>query len=120
MKTTLTYTSLDAQAPWPALLTQQLDHWHTLATITAAEVVLEHQHRDEKGYHVKVRLEMAGPSLRAEACATTLDGALLLVTQEVARQIQSRKDKPVGRERSRPATKGHFPTEDKSQGVRHE
>jgi ribosome-associated translation inhibitor RaiA len=100
MKTTLTYTSLDAQAPWPTLLTQQLDHWRSLATITAAEVVLEHQHRDQQGFRVKVRLEVAGPSLRAETSDATLEGALLKATQNLEHQIEARKTKPLERGKS--------------------
>jgi ribosome-associated translation inhibitor RaiA len=100
MKTILTYTSLDTQAPWPTLLTQQLDHWHSLATITAAEVVLEHQRHDGLAFCVKVRLEVSGPSLRAEARDSTLEGALHLATRDVERQIEARKAKPVGPEKS--------------------
>jgi ribosome-associated translation inhibitor RaiA len=105
MKTTLTYTSLDAQAPWPALLTQQLEHWRTLATITAAEVILEQQHKDERAFRVKVRLEVAGPSVRAEARDATLEGALLLVTRDVDRQIQGRKGKPMRPSHNEPELK---------------
>ena len=96
MKTILTYSSLDAQAPWPALQTQQLDHWHTLATITAAEVILEHLHQDARAFRVKVRLQMADASLHAESRDSTLEGALLLATREVERQVEVRRTKPPG------------------------
>ena len=100
MKTTLTYTSLNTQVPWPALLAQQLDHWQSLTTITAAEVVLEHQRGDGQAFRVKVRLEVSGPGLRTEASDSTLEGALLLATRDLDHQIQSRKTKPLGQGKS--------------------
>ena len=95
MKTILTYTTLNAQAPWPSLLTQQLDHWHTLETITVAEVILEHEHHAGGAFRVKVRLEVSGPSLRADASDSTLEGALLRATRDLEEQIQGRKAKPL-------------------------
>ena len=98
MKTTLTYTSLNAQVPWPALLAQQLDHWRSLTPITAAEVVLEHQRGDGQAFRVKVRLTVPGPGLRTAASDSTLEGALLVVTRDLEHQIQARKAKvPVVR-----------------------
>jgi hypothetical protein len=95
MKTILTYSSLKPEAPWPALLTQQLDHWHTLTTISAAEVVLEHQRADARAFRVKVRLEVPGPGLRADASDSTLEGALLLATRDLEHQIQARISQPL-------------------------
>jgi hypothetical protein len=100
MKTTITYNTLDAQAPWPTLLTQQLEHWHTLAPISAAEVILEHQFHDGAGFRVKVRLEVSRRSLRTDASDPTLEGALLMATQDLERQIQTGNTKPIGRARS--------------------
>lgn len=100
MKTTLTYNSLNAEAPWPALLTQQLDHWHSLTTITSAEVVLEHQRTDARAFRVKVRLEVSGPGLRAEASDSTLEGALLMATRDLEHQIQDRKNQPPAQQNS--------------------
>ena len=96
MKTTITYTSLNAEVPWPALLAQQLERWHSLTTITAAEVVLEHQRDDARAFRVKVRLEVAGPGLRTEASDSTLEGALLMATRDLEHQIQARQTKPLG------------------------
>ncbi len=95
-KQVLTYNSLDADVPWPALLTQQLDRWHSLTPITAAEVVLEHQRNDARAFRVKVRLALPGPGLRAEASDSTLEGALLLATRDLEHQIQARQTKPTG------------------------
>lgn len=97
MKTTLTYTSLNAQVPWPALLAQQLDHWHSLTTISNAEVVLEHQGKDARAYRVKVRLEVPDAGLHTDASDTTLEGALLMATRDLEHQIQAYKTKPPGR-----------------------
>jgi ribosome-associated translation inhibitor RaiA len=97
MNATLTYTSLNAQVPWPALLAQQLDLWHSLTPITAAEVVLQHLRGDDQAFRVKVRLDVPvpGPGLRTEARDSTLEGALLMATQDLERQIQTRKTKPL-------------------------
>jgi ribosome-associated translation inhibitor RaiA len=100
MKTTLAYNSLNAQVPWPALLAQQLDHWHSLTTITTAEVVLEHQRDDARAHRVKVQLEVPRPGLRTEASDSTLEGALLMATRDLEHQIQARKTKPLGRGKS--------------------
>lgn len=100
MKTTLTYTSLDTQAPWPALLTQQLEHWHTLTTITNAEIVLDLQRDSSRAFRVKVRLEGLTPGLRTTASDSTLEGALLKATQDLERQIQARQTKTLGQGKS--------------------
>jgi len=50
MNNTLTYTSLNTLVPWPAVLAQQLDHWHSLTAITTAEVILEHQRNDARAF----------------------------------------------------------------------
>ena len=100
-KQVLTYTSLNTQVPWPALLAQQLDHWHSLTTITAAEVILERQWGDGQAFRVKVRLEAPGPGLRTEASDSTLEGALLMATRDLEHQIQARQTKPVGQVKNR-------------------
>ena len=96
----MTYTSRNAQVPWPALLAQQLEHWHSLTTITAAEVVLDHQRADARAFRVKVSLEVAGAGLCTEATDATLEGALLSATRDLDHQIQARKTKPLGQGKS--------------------
>ena len=98
MKTTLTYTS--AQVPWPGLLAQQLEHWHSLTTITTAEVVLEHQRDQAQAFRVKVRLEVPGAGLHTDASDATLEGALQMATRDLEHQIQDRQSKPLGPEKS--------------------
>lgn len=100
MSTTLTYTSLNTQAPWPALLTQQLDHWHSLTAITSAEIVLEHQRDSARAFHVKVRLDGPSPALHTNASDATLEGALLKATQDLERQIQARAATPLPQART--------------------
>lgn len=95
MKTTITYTSLNVEVPWPALLAEQLDRWQSLTPITAAEVILEHQRNDALAFRVKVRLEVLGPGFRADASDATLEGALLLATRDLDTQIQARKVKSL-------------------------
>jgi len=93
MNSTLTYNN--ANAPWPPLLAQQLEHWHTLATFTLAEVILEQQRDHGHAFRVKVRLEVPEHELRTEASDRTLEGALLLATRNLEHQVQSRKTKPI-------------------------
>ncbi len=97
MTSTLTFDSRQVQGPWPPLLAQQLNHWHSLTTIVAAEVVLQHRGGNGQAFRVKVRLEVTGAGLDAEACDATLEGALLLVTRDVEGQIQARQTKSLGK-----------------------
>lgn len=90
----MTYNSRDPSVPWPPVLAQQLEHWHSLTTLTAAEVILEQQRGDGKAFRVKVRLEVPGPGLRTDASDFTLEGALLKATQDLEQQIQARNAKP--------------------------
>lgn len=96
MKTTLTYTSRNTAAPWPALLTQQLVHWHTLTTITNAEIVLEHNRDSARAFRVKVRLDGVIPCFRSDVSDSTLEGALVKTTQDLERQIDLRNNPPPG------------------------
>ncbi len=100
MKTTLTYTSLNTLVPWPALLAQQLDHWHSLTTITAAEIVLEHERDSSRAFRVKVRLEVPRADLRADASDATLEGALRKANTDLELQIQVGNAKPPGQGKS--------------------
>ncbi len=104
MTSTLTFDSRQAQGPWPPLLAQQLDYWQSLTTVVAAEVVLQHRGGgDGQAFRVKVRLEVTGAGLDAEACASTLEGALLLVTRDVEGQIQARDSKPLRKAKGPPS-----------------
>ena len=111
MKTTLRYLSLNAQATWHRQVEEKLKHLHSLTTITAAEVVLEHQREAKPAFRVQVRLEVPGPglhakatrhtrdaarlvhgpALHAEARDNTLEAALLKATQDLEHQIQARQ-----------------------------
>ncbi|MBI4664243.1 MAG: hypothetical protein HY735_36065 [Verrucomicrobia bacterium] len=76
MKTTLRYLRLNAQASWHRLLEQQLNHLHGLTPITATEVILEHQRETKPAFRVRVRLDVPGPGLHAEATRHTRRAAL--------------------------------------------
>jgi len=111
MKTTLHYLSLNAQAIWHRQVDEQLQHLQSLTTITAAEVVLEHQREAKPAFRVQVRLEVPGPGLHArasrhtreaallihgpglhaEARDNTLEAALLKATQDLEHQVQARQ-----------------------------
>src|SRR2546428_2557452 len=78
MKTTVRYLSLNAQASWHRQVEEQLKHLHSLAAITAAEVVLEHQREAKPAFRVQVRLEVPGPGLHPKATRHTRQAALLI------------------------------------------
>jgi hypothetical protein len=100
MNGTITYTTRDAQVPWPALLAEQLEHWRSLTTVIAAEVILEQRRADKGSFRVKVRLEVSGLGLRSEVSDTTLETALLMATRDLKNQVEARKTNDLGRERS--------------------
>ena len=120
MKTTLRYLSLNAQAAWPRLVKQQLNHLHSLTAITAAEVALEHQREAKPAFRIQVRLEVPGPglhakatrhtrqaallihgpALHAEARGNTLEAALLKATRDLEYQVQARQLRRLKRGKS--------------------
>jgi ribosome-associated translation inhibitor RaiA len=120
MKTTLRYLSLNAQATWHRQVEEHLKHLHSLAAITAAEVVLEHQRDAKPAFRVQVRLEVPGPgthakatrhtreaarlihgpALHAESRDNTLEAALLKATHELEHQIQARQLRRQERDKS--------------------
>jgi ribosome-associated translation inhibitor RaiA len=121
MKTALRYLSLNAQAAWPRLVKQQLNHLHGLTAITAAEVVREHQDEAKPPFRVQVRLEVPGPgmhakatrhtrqaallihgpALHAEAKDNTLEAALLKATQDLEHQVQAHQLRRLERGKSK-------------------
>jgi ribosome-associated translation inhibitor RaiA len=121
MKTTLRYLSLNAQATWHRQVEEQLKHLHSLTEITAAEVVLEHQHEAKPPFRVQVRLEVPGPGMHAkatrhtreaallihgpalhsEAKDNTLEAALLKATRDLEHQIQTSKLRRLERGKSK-------------------
>ena len=120
MKTTLRYLSLNAEAAWHRQVEEQLKHLHSLTSITAAEVVLEHQREAKPAFRVQVRLEVPGPgmhakatrhtreaarrihgpALHAEARDNTLEAALLKATQDLEHQVQARQLRRLKRNKS--------------------
>lgn len=121
MKTTLRYLNLNAQATWHRQVEEQLKHLHSLTAITAAEVVLEYQREAKPAFRVKVRLEVPGPGLHAEATRharqaallihgpalhaeardNTLEAALLKATQDLEHQVQARHLRRLERGKSK-------------------
>ena len=120
MKTTLHYLNLTAQATWHRQVEEQLNHLHSLAPITAAEVVLEHQREAKPAFRVQVRLEVPGPgehakatrhtreaalllhgpALHAEARGNTLEAALLKTTRDLERQVKAHQLRRLERGKS--------------------
>jgi len=121
MKTTLRYLSLNAQDTWHRQVEEKLKHLHSLTPITAAEVVLEHQHEATLPFRVQVRLEVPGPglhakatrhtreaallihgpALHAEARGNTLEAALLKAAQDLEHQVKARQLRRLKRGKSR-------------------
>jgi ribosome-associated translation inhibitor RaiA len=121
MKTTVRYLSLNRQATWHRQVAEQLKHLHSLAAITAAEVVLEHQREAKPAFCVQVRLEVSGPgphpkstrhtrqaalrihgpALHAEARDNTIEAALLKATQDLEHQIRAHQLRHQARGKSR-------------------
>jgi ribosome-associated translation inhibitor RaiA len=97
MSATLTYDSRYTLVRWPPLLAKQLSHWHSLTTVTKAEIILQHRHEDARAYHVEVRLEIPGHALRAVVKDSTLEGALLLANRDLENQIQAGTARPLKR-----------------------
>jgi ribosome-associated translation inhibitor RaiA len=94
MSATLTYDSRYKRVSWPPLLARQLGHWHSLTTLTKAQIILEHRRQDAKAYQVEVRLEIPGQALRTFVKGSTLEGALFLANQDLENQIQACKSRP--------------------------
>src|SRR6266581_1883157 len=121
MKTTLHYVSLNAQSTWHRQVEEQLKHLHNLTSITAADVVLEHQREAKPAFRVQVRLEVPGPglhpkdtrhtrqaallihgpALHAEARDNTLEAALLKATKDLEHQVQARRLRRMERGKSK-------------------
>ena len=91
MSATLTYDSRYTRVSRSPLLARQLGRWHSLTTLTKAEIILEHRRQDAKAYQVEVRLEIPGQTLRTVVEASTLEGALLLANQDLEDQVQACK-----------------------------
>jgi ribosome-associated translation inhibitor RaiA len=97
MKTSFQFLGLAVRSSWYRLLDQQLDYWQHLATVTAAEVIMERQPQGRPAYRVQVRLEVSGDTLPAEATAPSLKAALLLASQALVAQIDARKARRIAR-----------------------
>ena len=99
MKTIFRYNTANNQGAWPPWLAQMLTHLRDLAPITDAEVVLEHRPDTDPTYRVQVRLDLPKPGVRGAGTDNVLEEAVLKATQDLVRQIQSPKTKPVGQGR---------------------
>src|ERR1051325_7879973 len=120
MKTTIRYLSLNAQAAWHRRVDEQIKQLCSLTAINSADVVLEHQTEAKPAFRVHIRLEVPGPAthaeatrhtrrvelllhgpaLHAEARDSTLEAALLKVTEDLKHQLQSRQLRRLERGKS--------------------
>jgi hypothetical protein len=111
MKTNLHYLSRNAQALWHRQTPEQLKHLHSLTTLTAAEVVLEHEPPAQPTFCVRLRQEVRGkgqpasatretrsatlllevPARHAEARDSTFEAALLETARYLERLVQARQ-----------------------------
>jgi ribosome-associated translation inhibitor RaiA len=100
MKSTFRYNSVNNRGAWPPLFTQMLAYLHGLTTITATDVVLEHQRGAQPAYRVQVRLDLPGSDMHGAGSDDILEEAVLKATRDLERQIQARQTKLLGRGRS--------------------
>ena len=91
LKIMVRYRGLNARAVWQALVERELRKLQNLAAIASARVTLEWNHEVRPAFRVAALLEVPGPDFHAEASDHTLRAALLKVTKNLERQIQSRK-----------------------------
>lgn len=120
MKTNVRCISLNAQAKWHKQVELQLAHLQSLAAITSADVVFEHDRDVTPAFRVRVSLEVPGPVPGAKASLAskkralrvhgpayesdvrenTLEAALLKATRDLERQIRARSRRTADRGRS--------------------
>jgi uncharacterized protein YqfA (UPF0365 family) len=95
MKTTLRYLRLNAQATWHHQVEEQLKHLHSLAAITAAEVVLEHQ-REAKPAEANKLIAQAHAEIQRAAAVAVEQEMTARVAEMRARVVEAEAKVPSG------------------------
>lgn len=96
----LSYRGLNPRALWRGLVETHIRKLQDLAAIVSARITLERQHGVKPSFRVFAMLEVPGPDFHAEARDYTLQAALLKVTDNLRRQMQSRKNRQMNRRKS--------------------
>lgn len=97
LKINLAYRGLNPRPFWRGLVETHLRNLRDLAAILSARITLERQREAKPAFRVFATLEVPGPDFHAEATDYTLQAALLKVTDNLRRQMQSRKERLVAR-----------------------
>ena len=100
-KISLFYRGLRPRTLWDILVTTQIARLQHLASILSAKITLERQPHSNPAYRVLALLEVPGPDYHAEATDYTLRAALLKVTENLRRQMQSRKNRQMNRRKDK-------------------
>jgi len=105
----LLYRGLKPRAFWRSLVEGQIRKLQHLASIASARISLERQRQSKPAFRVLAMLEVPGPDFHAEASDCTLRAALLKATNNLRRQMQSRRDQRLNRRKNktRPPRFGH-------------
>ena len=103
------YRGLRPRPLWQGLVAAHIRKLQHLASIASARISLERQHESTPAFRVLATLEVPGPDFHAEASDCTLRAALLKATDNLRRQMQSRKERQLNRQKNKtgPARFGH-------------
>ena len=100
LKINLSYRGLNPRKIWRRLVEGQMRKLQGLAAILSARITLERQREVQPGFRVFATLEVPGPDFHAEARDYTLQAALLKVSDNLRRQMQSRKNRQLERRKN--------------------
>jgi ribosome-associated translation inhibitor RaiA len=100
-KISLLYRGLSPSALWRNLVESHVKKLQHLASIASARIFLERQHGSNAVFRVSAVLEVPGPDYHAEASDYTLRAALLKVTNNLRKQMQSRRDRQMSRKKNK-------------------
>ena len=97
----LVYRGLNPGALWRTLVEGHIRKLQHLASIASARISLERQCQSKPAFRVSAVLEVPGPDYHAEASDYTLRAALLKVTNNLRKQMQSRRDRQMSRKKNK-------------------
>ena len=91
---------LNANAGLRRWLEQQLERFHSLIPVSAAEVLLERERDAAPGFRAHVHLAVPGPDIHAAARDHTLEAAWLKVARNLRQQIGRRNGRRLLKQKS--------------------
>src|SRR4051794_18521999 len=101
MNINLMYRGLTPSTLWRGLVEVHIRKLQHLASIASARIFLERQHGSKPVFRVLAVLEVPGPDFHAESSDFTLRAALLKVTHNLRRQMESRKHRQLSRKKNK-------------------